>query len=70
MAWIESTSMSVISPFPFITMRSRLYEREPETLRVRLLPILEPAGIAIVDGFACRTDTESSTVVIDDRGGL
>lgn len=62
-------AVTLVSPSPFTTMRPRLYERDPERLRVPLLPILEPTGISFVEGFARRIDTGNRTVIVEGSDG-
>lgn len=62
-------AVTLVSPSPFITMRPRLYEKHPETLREPLLPILATTEVAFVQGFACRIDTQNRTVFVEGSDG-
>jgi NADH:ubiquinone reductase (H+-translocating) len=61
--------VTLVSPSPFITIRPRLYEKNPETLRAPLLPCFEPAGVAFVEGAARTIDTDACTVTVDAGDG-
>ena len=61
--------MTLVSPSPFITIRPRLYEKNPETLRAPLLPCFEPAGVAFVEGTARNIDTDACTVTVESGDG-
>lgn len=60
-------AVTLVSTTPFLTIRPRLYERAPETLRTPLAPTLEPAGITFVEATARSIDTASRLVVIEDN---
>src|SRR3974377_1839593 len=45
-------SVRLVPPSPYLTIRPRLYERHPETLRAPLAPTLGPAGITFVQAIA------------------
>jgi len=62
-------AVTLVSTTPFLTIRPRLYERAPETLRTPLAPTLEPAGITFVEATARSIDTASRLVVIADKSG-
>jgi NADH:ubiquinone reductase (H+-translocating) len=42
--------VTMVSPSPYLTMRPRLYEKHPETLRTPLLPVLDPANVGFIEG--------------------
>jgi NADH dehydrogenase len=60
-------AVTLVSATPYLTIRPRLYERAPETLRVPLAPTLEPAGIAFVTATALSVDTAARIVAIEDK---
>jgi NADH:ubiquinone reductase (H+-translocating) len=60
-------AVTLVSTTPYLTIRPRLYERAPETLRVPLAPTLEPAGIAFVEATARSVDTAARIVAIEDK---
>jgi len=57
----------LVATAPYLTIRPRLYERAPETLRAPLAPTLEPAGITFVEGSVRSIDTASRIVWIEDE---
>ena len=57
-------NVTMISREPVLQMRPRLYEANPETLGVDLLPLLERAGIAFVRGEASGLDLAGRAVVL------
>src|SRR5215470_1412498 len=59
-------AVTLVSTTPYLTIRPRLYERAPETLRVPLAPTLEPAGIAFVEATARSVNTAARIVAIED----
>ena len=54
---------------PYITIRPRLYEKNPETLHAPLLPTFEPAGVAFVGGAAQKIDTNRRDVTVESGDG-
>ena len=63
-------AVTLVSTTRFLTIRPRLYERAPETLRTPLAPTLEPAGISFVEAAARSIDTASQSVVIEDKSAV
>ena len=61
--------VTMVSPSPYITIRPRLYEKNPETLREPLLPVLGPAGVDFIEGFARTINTEGRTVLVEMADG-
>ena len=61
--------VTMVSPSPYITIRPRLYEKNPETLREPLLPMLDPTGIAFVEGTARTIDVEAQNVMVEKVDG-
>jgi NADH dehydrogenase len=64
-----NVSITMVSSSPYLTIRPRLYERDPETLRTPLAPTLGPAGIGFVEAVARTIDTEGHIVHIEDARG-
>src|SRR6185312_11929144 len=64
-----SVAITLVSATPYLTIRPRLYERDPETLRVPLAPTLEPAGVAFVEAVARTIDTGAHLVRVEDARG-
>ena len=60
-------AVTLVSTTPYLTIRPRLYESAPETLRVPLAPTLEPAGVAFVEATARSVDSAARTVAIEDK---
>ena len=54
----------LVSRDPYLTLRPRLYERHPETLRVPLADSLDPLGIALVVGEVTAIDAGNRTIAI------
>jgi NADH dehydrogenase len=59
-------AITMVSPGRYLTIRPRLYERDPETLRVPLSPSLEPAGVTLIVATARTIDTDAHRVSIED----
>lgn len=45
-----AADISLLSKDPYLVMRPRLYEAEPESLRVPLAPVIDPVDVAFVGG--------------------
>jgi NADH dehydrogenase len=60
-------AITLVSATPYLTIRPRLYERAPETLRTPLGPTLDPAGIDFVEATVRSIDTVSRIVEVEDR---
>lgn len=56
--------IKLVSKDPYLTMRPRLYEPDPESLRTPLMPVLEPVGIDLTVAKAEHIDPSSKTVGI------
>jgi len=59
-------TVALVSDSDHITIRPRLYEKSPESLRAPLRPVLDPTGIAFVEGWVTAIDTEANTVSLKD----
>jgi len=64
---VGDIAVTLVSTTPYLTIRPRLYESAPETLRVPLAPTLEPAGVAFVEATARSVDSAARTVAIEDK---
>jgi NADH:ubiquinone reductase (H+-translocating) len=64
-----NVAISMVSASPYLTIRPRLYERDPETLRAPLAPTLEPAGVAFSEAIVRTIDTTARLVRIEDARG-
>ncbi len=62
-------AVTLVSPSPYITIRPRLYEKDPATLRAPLLPCFEPAGVSFVEGAARGIDTDARIVTVATSDG-
>lgn len=62
--------ISLVSDSDQMTIRPRLYEKNPETLRAPIRPALDPAGIAFVQGRVSGIDTAKNTVTLEDGRDL
>lgn len=58
-------SVGLVAREPWITMRPRLYEANPATLRAPLRPVLETVGVTFIQGSALRIDAAAQTVLLD-----
>lgn len=56
----------LVSKDGYLVIRPRLYERDPETLRAALRPVLEPIGVDFVEQPATAIDTDGRTVTLGD----
>ena len=58
----NGTSVTLVSRDGYLTVRPRLYERDPETLRTPLRPVLDPVGVELVEATVTAIDAERHTV--------
>src|SRR6185436_9489273 len=58
--------VTLVSREPVLQVRPRLYEANPETLGVDLLPLLDAAGIRFVRGEARQLDADARFVELAD----
>jgi NADH dehydrogenase len=58
-------NITLVSPEPWLTMRPRLYEASPQTLRVPLAGVLGPAGVVHIAATVRHIDTRAQTVTAD-----
>lgn len=56
--------ITVVSPDPFLTVRPRLYERDPETLRVPLAPAFDSLGIHFKEGAVTAVDARDQSITV------
>jgi NADH:ubiquinone reductase (H+-translocating) len=59
--------LTLVSPEPVLEIRPRLYEVNPETLGVDMLPLLRQADVSFVRGEAARLDTAARAVTARRR---
>lgn len=62
-------SVTLVSKDPYLTIRPRLYEAAPETLRAPLAPALDATGAAFVEGSAVGVDTAAKALAIETAAG-
>jgi NADH dehydrogenase len=61
--------ITLLSKDRYLTMRPRLYEKDPASLRVPLESVLGPVGVSLLEGAARAVDTPERTVAYDDADG-
>jgi NADH dehydrogenase len=61
--------ITLVAREPYLTIRPRLYESDPETARVPIDELLDSIGVELVVGDATRIDTSARTVAVDTTGG-
>lgn len=59
--------VKLVSKDPFLTMRPRLYEANPERLRIPLDEVLAPIGVERVEGSVTGIDPTARCVTVDSR---
>ena len=65
----DELAVRLVSRDPYLTVRPRLYEKNPETLRTPLLPVLEPVGVSYVEGTATRIDADDRSIDVEGDAG-
>lgn len=58
-------TVTLVSNSPYLTIRPRLYEANPQNLRAQLQPTLEPVGITFVQAEARSVSPEQSSVALN-----
>lgn len=66
----NGASVTLVSDSDQITIRPRLYEKQPETLRAPLRPALDAAGVAFVEASVTAIDTQAKSVALRPGGRL
>ena len=61
--------ITLVSRDPYLTLRPRLYKKNPETLRAPLQPVLDPVGISFVEGTVNEIDIENQSINVKGPGG-
>lgn len=61
--------ITLVSKDEYLTIRPRLYEKAPETLRTSLRPVFEPVGISLVEGNVTGIDTAECRVTVQNPDG-
>ena len=62
----KEIEITMISRDPFLTIRPRLYESDPETLRTPLAPVLDPLGAGLVLGSVETVDHGGHRVITSE----
>jgi len=62
----EAARVSLVSADPFLVLRPRLYEANPEQMRVDLRPTLEPAGVRLVTNVVIGVDNARRRLLLAD----
>ena len=63
-------AVTLVSETDQMTIRPRLYEKNPETLRAPIRPALDAAGVAFVEGAVAGIDTGARSVTLKDGTSL
>ena len=61
--------VTLISADRYLTIRPRLYEPDPQSLRLPLAATLSPVGISLIEGIVSRINAKQHTVTFDIPGG-
>jgi len=62
--------ITMVSKDPYLTIRPRLYEDNPETLRTPLVPTLEPINVKLVKGIVRSIDSIQQFIEVKDANGV
>lgn len=65
----EDIAVTVVTKDSFLTVRPRLYEGNPETLRVPLARTLEPLGVGIIEATVTGIETEDRSITLTGADG-
>ncbi|MGE3245797.1 MAG: NAD(P)/FAD-dependent oxidoreductase [Beijerinckiaceae bacterium] len=65
----RAESVVLVAPEPYLTIRPRLYEAGPQSMRAPLGPLLETAGVRFVQGEVQAIDADARAVSITAPGG-
>lgn len=66
----DRVDVTLLSPEPVLQIRPRLYEANPETLGVDLLPLLDKLAVNFEQGEAAGLDPDTRIVTLADGGQL
>jgi NADH:ubiquinone reductase (H+-translocating) len=64
----DELEIALISPEPFLVIRPRLYEANPETMKAPLTELFQATDVRYVQGSVQTIDSESGSVVYTARG--
>src|SRR5262249_40999181 len=65
----KELEITVVSPEPFLTIRPRLYEPNPETMAAPLLDVFAAVDVRFIQGKTTAIDTARQTVTVQDASG-
>jgi len=66
---LEELEIALIAPEPFVVIRPRLYEANPETMKAPLTELFQATDVRYVRGTVETIDTESSSIVFAGSDG-
>ncbi len=61
-------SVALVSREPFLTIRPRLYEANPQGLQAPLGPTLDAMGVTFIQGNVLHIDPAAQTIIVDGDG--
>ena len=64
----DELEIALISPEPFLVVRPRLYEANPETMKAPLTELFQATEVRYVQGKVRTINTKSSSVVFTEFG--
>lgn len=64
----KEATVTLISRDPYLTIRPRLYEANPQELRVPLAPVLDPAGVLFREANVVAVTPERRQITLEDVG--
>jgi len=65
----DKVSITLISRDAYLTLRPRLYEKNPETLRTPLQPVFDPVDVSFIEGTANQINTANQSITVTRPGG-
>ena len=64
----QELDITLVSPSPYLVMRPRLYEADPEQLRVPLAPTLDPVSVRIEEGTVTSVAPNENRIEVVSSG--
>lgn len=64
----DEASVTLISRDPHLTLRPRLYEANPERVRIPLVSVLDPVGVRFREATARAIDPANRRIALEDGG--
>src|SRR5215470_7903941 len=65
----DDLEIALISPEPFLVIRPRLYENNPETMKAPLTELLQATGVRYVQGKVETIDSKAGSIVFTGPDG-